>query len=58
LRKSFGEGDPVARLEIVRSEIDRFFGEGHAAGHPELVIAVKSSDDGQIGRTHSNDRAA
>jgi hypothetical protein len=32
--------DPISRLEVVRSEIDRVFGDGHAAAHPELVIAV------------------
>jgi type IV pilus biogenesis protein CpaD/CtpE len=33
--------DPISRLEVCRSEIDRVFGDGHAAAaHPELVIAV------------------
>jgi hypothetical protein len=32
--------DPISRLEVVRSEIDRVFGDGHAVAHPELVIAV------------------
>jgi hypothetical protein len=32
--------DPISRLEVVRREIDRVFGDGHAAAHPELVIAV------------------
>jgi hypothetical protein len=30
--------DPINRLEVVRSEIDRVFGDGHAAAHPELVL--------------------
>jgi hypothetical protein len=25
--------DPISRLEVVRSEIDRVFGDGHAAAH-------------------------
>jgi hypothetical protein len=32
--------DPISRLEVVQREIDRVFGDGHAAAHPELVIAV------------------
>jgi hypothetical protein len=32
--------DPISRLEVVTREIDRVFGGGHAAAHPELVIAV------------------
>jgi type IV secretory pathway TrbD component len=32
--------DPISRLEVVRREIDRVFGDGHAAAHPELVVAV------------------
>jgi hypothetical protein len=31
---------PISRLEVVRSEIDRVFGDGHAAAHPELVVAI------------------
>ena len=26
--------DPISRLKVVRSEIDRVFQDGHAAGHP------------------------
>jgi hypothetical protein len=29
-----------SRLELARDEVDRVFGDGHAAAHPELVIAV------------------
>ena len=31
--------DPISRLEVVTREIDRVFGDGHPAAHPELVIA-------------------
>jgi hypothetical protein len=31
--------DPISRLEVVCREIDREFGDGYAASHPELVIA-------------------
>jgi hypothetical protein len=29
-----------SRLELTRDEVDRVFGDGHAAAHPELVCAV------------------
>jgi hypothetical protein len=32
--------EPLSRLEVCRTEIDRCFSDGHAAAHPELVIAV------------------
>jgi hypothetical protein len=32
--------DPIARLEFCRQEVDRVFGEGHAAANPELVATV------------------
>jgi hypothetical protein len=35
--------DPISRLEVVRREIDRVFGDGHAAAHPELVVAVMNA---------------
>ena len=35
--------DPISRLEVVTREIDRVFGDGYAAAHPELVIAVMQS---------------
>jgi hypothetical protein len=38
------------RLEVVRREHDCVFGDGHAAAHPELVIAVVNAA--------SSDRAA
>ena len=35
--------DLVSRLEMVRQEVDRLFGEGFAAAHPELVAAVMAT---------------
>jgi hypothetical protein len=35
--------DPISRLEVVRREIDRVFGDGHAAAHPEVVVVVVQS---------------
>jgi hypothetical protein len=35
--------DPVARLEVVQREIDRVFGDGYAATHPDVVTAVVQS---------------
>ena len=35
--------DPISRLEVCRREIDRVFGDGHAAAHPELVAAIMQS---------------
>ena len=32
--------DPLSRLEVCRREIDRVFGDGHAAANPRLVTAV------------------
>ena len=32
--------DPISRLEVCQREIDRCFGDGHAAAHPELVAAA------------------
>jgi hypothetical protein len=29
-----------SRLELARQEVDRVFGEGYAAAHPELVVAI------------------
>jgi hypothetical protein len=29
-----------SRLELAREEVDRVFGPGHAAEHPELVVAI------------------
>jgi hypothetical protein len=29
-----------SRLELARDEVDRVFGDGHAAAHPELVVAI------------------
>ena len=35
--------DPISRLEVVRREIDRVFGDGYAAAHPDVVAAVVQS---------------
>ena len=35
--------DPVSRLAMVQSEIDRLFGPGFAQQHPELVSATMAS---------------
>jgi hypothetical protein len=35
--------DPISRLEVVQREIDRAFGDGYAAAHPELVAIVMQS---------------
>jgi hypothetical protein len=32
--------DPMSRLEVVQREIDRVFGDGHAAANSQLVAAV------------------
>jgi hypothetical protein len=32
--------DPISRLEFARDEIDRVFGVGYAAAHPDVVSAV------------------
>jgi hypothetical protein len=35
--------DPISRLEFARDEIDRVFGPGYAAAHPDVVSAVMIS---------------
>jgi hypothetical protein len=35
--------DPVSRLEMVRGELDRVFGDGYAREHPDLVAVVVQS---------------
>ena len=35
--------DPISKLELAKAELDRVFGPGHAAAHPELVAAVVCS---------------
>ena len=35
--------DPVARFEVVQREVDRVFGDGYAAAHPDVVTAVVQS---------------
>ena len=35
--------EPVSRLEMVRSEVDRLFGDGFAAPHPELGAATMAT---------------
>jgi len=32
--------DPISRLQLARQEIDRVFGDGYAAAHPELAAVV------------------
>jgi hypothetical protein len=32
--------DPISRLEVCRREIERVFGDGYAANHPDVVAAV------------------
>ena len=34
------EAKSVSRLELAREEVDRVFGDGSAAAHPELVVAI------------------
>jgi len=36
--------DPISRLELARTEIDRVFGAGYAAAHPDIVaVAVQTA---------------
>jgi hypothetical protein len=35
--------DPISRLQFARDEVDRVFGPGYAAAHPEVVSAVMIS---------------
>ena len=35
--------DPITRLRFARDQIDRVFGDGYAAAHPDLVVAVMST---------------
>jgi hypothetical protein len=37
---SNGNAALISRLELARDEVDRVFGNGHAAAHPELVVAI------------------
>jgi hypothetical protein len=39
----FTMSDPISRLEVVQREIDRVFGAGYAAAHPDVVTAVVQS---------------
>jgi hypothetical protein len=39
-QREHGASRSACRLEVVRREIDRVFGAGHAAAHPVLVAAV------------------
>jgi hypothetical protein len=32
--------DPISRLEVARNEVNRVFGDGYAAQHPDVVAAV------------------
>jgi 3-oxoacyl-[acyl-carrier-protein] synthase III len=35
--------DPISRLQFARDEVDRVFGEGYAAAHPDVVASVMLS---------------
>jgi hypothetical protein len=35
--------DPISSLQLVQREIDRTFGDGYAANHPDLVAATMQS---------------
>jgi hypothetical protein len=35
--------DPISRLQFARDEIDRVFGAGYAAAHPEVLVVVMQS---------------
>ena len=35
--------DPISRLEVVQREVDRVFGAGYAAAHPEVLVVVVQS---------------
>jgi hypothetical protein len=35
--------DPISRLEVCQREVDRVFGDGHAARNPQLVAAIMQS---------------
>ena len=35
--------DPISRFEFARQEVDRVFGQGYAAAHPDVVSAVMIS---------------
>jgi type IV pilus biogenesis protein CpaD/CtpE len=35
--------DPISRLDVVQREVDRVFGDGYAAAHPDVVTAVVQS---------------
>ena len=35
--------DPISRLQFARDEVNRVFGEGYAAAHPDVVSAVMLS---------------
>ena len=37
------EAKSVSRLELARDEVDRVFGEGYAAAHPQMVLAVMNT---------------
>ena len=43
LKKGGRAWDPISRLQLAEQEIDRVFGPGYAAAHPELVAAVMAA---------------
>ena len=50
--------DPLARLELDRNEVDRVFGAGYGAEHPELTSAVMLSAALGLGRGDDCRRAS
>jgi hypothetical protein len=39
-KNPMSESQSRSRLELARDEVDRVFGEGYAAAHPQMVLAV------------------
>jgi hypothetical protein len=35
--------NPITRLTFIRDEVDRTFGEGYSAAHPDIVCAMLAS---------------
>jgi hypothetical protein len=49
--------DPISRLQFGRQEIDRVFGDGYAAGRPDVVV-MRTDGDSPAGRGGRPRRAA
>jgi hypothetical protein len=47
-----------SRLELARDEVDRVFGAGHAAAHPELVVAIVHAASSDWGGAYDLRRAS